>query len=65
VLAIRERYALQIEQIGYDINHIHLLCSSYPKCTPGKLVRLFNSITARELFKQFPSLKKEIWGGEF
>jgi len=33
--------------------------------SPGKLVRLFKSITARELFKQFPSLKKELWGGEF
>jgi putative transposase len=64
-LAIQERYALKIEQIGCDIDHIHLLCSSHPKYSPGKLVRLFKSITARELFKQFPSLKKELWGGEF
>ena len=29
------------------------------------MVRIFKSITARELFKQFPALKKELWGGEF
>jgi hypothetical protein len=29
------------------------------------VVRIFKSITARELFRQFPALKKELWGGEF
>jgi putative transposase len=56
---------LKIEQIGCDIDHIQFLCSSHPKYSPGKLVRLFKSIAARELFKQFPSIKKEIWGGKF
>ena len=28
-------------------------------------MRLFKSITARELFRQFPELRKELWGGEF
>ena len=29
------------------------------------MVRKFKSITARELFRRFPALKKELWGGEF
>jgi putative transposase len=64
-LAIQKRYELNIEQSGCDINHIHLLCSSHPKYSPGDLVRLFKSIIAKELFKQFLFLKKELWGGEF
>ena len=64
-LAIQERYALEIEQIGCDQDHIHLLCSAHPKYAPGKIVRLFKSIVARELFKRFPNLKQELWGGEF
>ena len=28
-------------------------------------MRIFKSITAKELFKRFPDLKKELWGGEF
>jgi len=31
----------------------------------GEVVRKFKSLTARELFKRFPRLKKELWGGEF
>ena len=64
-LAIAERYDLTIEELGCDNNHIHLLCSFHPKYAGGQIVRLFKSITARELFRQFPELKRELWGGEF
>ena len=62
---ISERYQVEIEELGCDLNHIHLLCSFHPKYGGGQIVRLFKSIIARELFKQFPDLKKELWGGEF
>jgi len=63
-VAISERYDLDIEELGCDLNHIHLLCSFHPKYGGGQIVRLFKSITARELFRRFPDLKKELWGGE-
>src|SRR5208283_3664099 len=53
------------EEMGCDINHIHLLISALPKYSPSDLVRIYKSITARGLFKTFPKLKKELWGGEF
>src|SRR3989338_8169544 len=62
---IGERYDLEFEKIGCDQNHIHLLVSFPPKYGGSAVVRIFKSITARELFKQFPALKKELWGGEF
>jgi putative transposase len=62
---LEERYDLEIEQMGCDQDHIHLLLSAHPKYAPGQLVRLFKSITARQLFQKFPELKKELWGGEF
>ena len=61
---IEERYDLTIEQLGADRDHVHLLCSAHPKYAPGQLVRLYKSITARELFKHHPELKKDLWGGE-
>jgi putative transposase len=51
-----------IEQIGLDQDHIHLLCSFHPKYSVGRMVQKFKSITARELFKTFPELRKELWG---
>jgi putative transposase len=62
---IEDRYDLELERMGDDKNHIHLLVSFHPKYTIGQIVRIFKSITARELFKSYPELKKELWGGEF
>jgi putative transposase len=59
------RYELTIEQLGTDGDHIHLLVSFHPKYSIGQFVRIFKSNVARELFRQFPALKKELWGGEF
>ena len=62
---ISERYDIEIEKIGCDLDHIHLLCSAHPKIAPGQIVRIFKSITAKEIFRKKPSIKKELWGGEF
>jgi len=62
---IELRYELEIEKLGADLNHIHLLCSFHPKYSIGEMVRIFKSITAREIFKTFPEIKKDLWGGEF
>ena len=59
------RYDIEFEKIGYDQDHIHILTNFPPKWSGSDVVRIFKSITARELFKQFPMLKKELWGGEF
>jgi len=59
------RYQIEFEQIGCDGNHIHVLCSFHPKYSVGEVVRKFKSITAREVFKAYPELRKDLWGGEF
>ena len=62
---IEERYEVTFEKIGTDGNHIHILCSFHPKYGGADFVRIFKSITAKELFKRFPELRKQLWGGEF
>lgn len=62
---ISERYEIVFEQIGCDKNHIHILCSFHPKYSISEVVRKFKSITAREIFKSHPEIKKDLWGGEF
>lgn len=63
--AIQERYEIEIEALGMDLDHIHLLCGGHPKIAIGRIVQIFKSITAREIFRRKPSVKKELWGGEF
>ena len=62
---IAERYELEIEQIGCDGDHIHLLVSIHPKYSIGQFVRLYKSLTAKQVFLKFPEVKKDLWGGEF
>lgn len=64
-IGIQERYAIEFEALGMDRDHIHILCSAHPKVAPGGIVRIFKSITAREVFRRKPTIKKELWGGEF
>lgn len=64
-VGIQERYEIYIEAMGFDGDHIHLLCGGHPKIAPGQIVRIFKSITAREIFGRKPEVKKELWGGEF
>ena len=64
-IGIGQRYAIEMEAIGMDKDHIHILCSSHPKMSPGEIVRIFKSITGREVFRRKPLVRKELWGGEF
>ena len=62
---IEERYEIEMEAVGCDKNHIHLLCGAHPKVAPGDIVRIFKSITSREIKKRKPEIEEEMWGGEF
>ena len=64
-VGIGERYEIEIEAIGMDGDHIHLLCGAHPKISAGRVMQIFKSITAREIFRRKPLVKKELWGGEF
>ena len=61
----KERYAVEIQELGFDRDHIHLLCKFLPKYSGGEVIRLIKSITARRILTEVKELKKELWGGEF
>jgi len=65
VKEIEERYDIEFEQIGCDKDHVHILCTAHPKIALGQTVRVFKSITARELFKRKPDLKRDLWVRSF
>ncbi len=62
---IAKRYFLVFETVGVEEDHIHTLVQSAPRYSPSHLVQMIKSISAKELFKQFPEIKEELWGGEF
>lgn len=61
---IEKRYEINFIEIGADNDYIHFLFQSVPMLLLTRAVTLIKSITAREIFKQYPKLKKDIlWGG--
>ena len=62
---IAEKYDFEIISLGTDGNHIHLFVSAPPRFSPSQIVTILKSISARQIFQQFPEVKKRLWGGEF
>ena len=64
-LAIEARYQMKFLEIGTDKDHVHFLVQSVPTYSVTRVATLLKSITAREIFKRCPQVKKQLWGGEF
>lgn len=64
-LEIVKRYEIEFIEIGVDRDHVHFLIQSVPTYSPTKIVRIVKSITAREVFERIPSVREQLWGGEF
>ena len=64
-LEISKRYEIVFLEIGVEKDHVHFLLQSSPTYSPTKIVKAIKSITAREIFERVPSVKDQLWGGEF
>jgi REP element-mobilizing transposase RayT len=61
---IEKRYQVKFLEIGADGDHVHFLVQSVPTYSVTKLVGMIKSLTAREVFRCCPKVKKQLWGGE-
>ena len=64
-LDIERRYQMRFLEIGTDKDHVHFLVQSVPTYSVTKIVMMLKTLTAREIFKRCPYIKKQLWGGEF
>ena len=64
-LEIEKRYQVGFLEIGTDVDHVHFLVQAVPTYSVTKLVTMIKSLTAREVFRRCPQVKKQLWGGEF
>ena len=64
-LELSKRYHIHFLEIGTDNNHVHFLVQSIPTYSATKIITIIKSITAREVFRIHPEVKKQLWGGEF
>jgi putative transposase len=62
---ISERYEFEIDTMEVWDDHVHLFLSAPPRYSPAEIVQIIKSISAKMVFKEFPEVKKQLWGGEF
>ena len=62
---IQKRYEITFLEIGSDADDVHFLVQSVPMYSPKQMAQIIKSITAREIFKACPEVKKYLWGGKF
>ena len=61
---IAQEYEFEIDTIGIMEDHVHILIEAPPSYSPSQVVQVLKSISARELFKKFPKVKKMMWSGK-
>lgn len=62
---VAHAYGFEIIEQNVQPDHVHLCISAPPRIAPAQIVDILKSISAREVFKKFPKVKQQLWGGEF
>ena len=61
---IAEQDDITIEEMEVSPDHVHLFCSFPPRYSIAQVVTRFKSLSARAIFREFPRVKRRLWGGE-
>jgi putative transposase len=62
IFEISERYWYTIIELATDGDHIHILLQHSPDDSIASVVKTIKSISAKEMFRIYPELKKYMWG---
>ena len=60
---IAEAHEWHIDTMEVMQDHIHVFIEAPRGCSPADVVQKLKSISAREVFKKFPKMRKEMWSG--
>jgi putative transposase len=45
-------------------DHVHVFVEAPLRYSPSEIVQIMKSISAREIFKKYPKLRKQLWAHE-
>ena len=62
---IAVHHDIEIDAMEVAADHVHLFVSFPPRYSISRVVGLFKSISASVLFREFPGIQDQLWGGEF
>ena len=62
--AIAEQYDITIEDMEVSPDPVHIFCSFPPRSSIAQVVTRCKSLRARAVLREFPRIKRRLWGGE-
>lgn len=62
---IAANHDIEIDTMEIAKDHIHLFVSFAPRESIARVVGKFKSISASIIFREYPEVKRELWGGHF
>lgn len=64
-LSVAKEAGVKIIEQETDRDHIHILFSIKPRVQLSKFINSLKSVSSRLLFREYPELKQQLWGGAF
>ena len=61
---IADRYEFEIDTMEVKEDHVHLFLTAPPRYSPSQIVQIMKSISAKVVFREFPEVREQLWGGE-
>jgi putative transposase len=55
----------EVEEMEIASDPFHIFTSMPPRYSIGEMVRVLQAVSAKEIFRRFPEVKRELWGEEF
>lgn len=65
ITGIGNRYWFKFDAIGVEEDHFHVVVGAAPRYSPSSIMGIIKSVSARQIFQDFPEIKKFLWGGSF
>jgi len=61
---IAHQYDMEMGALEVLSDHVHCMISAPPRIAPARIAQILKSVSTTLLFKEFPWLTGEYWGGE-
>ena len=62
-VSLNHEFEIDTMEIAQD--HVHIFLSFPPRYSISKVVGILKSVSASVIFREYPEVKKHLWGGEF
>jgi len=62
---VAAHHGFEIQEMRVASDHVHIFLTFPPRYSIAHVVGMLKSISASEIFGEFPEVKKELWEGEF